>query len=175
MINSTVARQPQVQGHRWVSEPQPEWVSAAPFRAHVSHLIQNAEVPWPVVAYQAGVPQAALRTLMQGRQGRVRTKISQDLASRLINLRPQDLHWMRTSQVNAQRTATRIRNLRTAGKSWSDIARFLTIDVATCAAIARGERSCVSVMIEVLAHCACAQAGLPTWEDSARRVEDDGN
>ncbi|MCL1907632.1 MAG: hypothetical protein FWG08_06970 [Propionibacteriaceae bacterium] len=146
--------------------PSQEWVIAAPFRAHVSHLIHNAEVPWPVIAYQAGVPQGVLRTLLFGRQGKLRPKIPQDVALRLVSLRPQDLVWMRVTQVRAERTGTRIRNLRTANKTWPDIAQFLHIDMESCRAIAHGQQSYVSVMVEVLAHCACGQVGLASWEDS---------
>jgi len=148
------------------AETGPGWVLAAPFRAHVTHLMSSAQVPWPVVAYEAGISLATLRTLMFGRHGRLRSKIAYDAAIRLIELRPEDLRWLRVAQVNADQVGARIRVLRSAGAEWADIAKWLTIDVATCQAIARGERCSCSTMLDVLAQAACAVAGCLPWEDT---------
>jgi len=141
------------------------WVLAGPFRAHVSHLVTTAQVPWPVVAHRAGVSLGTLRTLLFGRNGRMRPKIGTMAARRLLNLRMEDLRWMRGSQVSSERAGMRIRRLRGLNLSWEMIARYLTVDVLTCQELAHGERSSCSVMIDVLSQCACAEAGLPSWQD----------
>jgi len=143
----------------------PDWVLAAPFRAHVIHLMSTAQVPWPVVAYQAGVPQATLRTLLFGRQGKARTKITHQAAERLLDLRTEDLAWMRHAQVSAERAGGRIRLLRSHRQSWTQIAEFLELDEETTRAIAHSERTSCSVMVEVLTHAACHAIGLHPWED----------
>jgi len=147
---------------------KPVWVLAAPFRAHVNNLIAGARVPWPVVAHQAGVPMACLRTLLFGRGGRVRGKIAYDVALALIEVRIEDLAWLRTAQVSAERTGGMIRLLRSHRVTWSAIADSLRLDLVTCQAMARGERTSCSVMVEILAQSLCAAVGLPSWEKGVR-------
>ena len=142
----------------------PEWVLAAPFRAHVLYLMQTAQVPWPVVAFQAGVPFATLRTLLYGREGRFRTKIPHHAAERLLDLRPQDLAWMRHAQVSAERTGGHIRLLRSRHVDWADIARFIEQDEDTTRAFAHRERTSCSVLTETLAQAACLAIGVHPWE-----------
>ena len=143
----------------------PEWVLAAPFRAHVTHLMETAQVPWPIVAYQAGVPLATLRTLLFGRHGKARIKITHQAATQLIDVRTEDLRWMRHSQISAERTGTRIRLLRSRHMSWEQIAEFLDIDISFCQSLARNERTCCSVMVDILAQSACETIGLSRWDD----------
>jgi len=144
---------------------KPEWVLAAPFRAHVSHLMETAQVPWQVIAYRAGVPLATLRTLLFGRHGKVRTKIAQTAAVQLIGLGADDLAWMRISQTSAEQAGTRIRLLRSHRIPWEQIADLLTINKDTCQAIARGERTSCSVMIDILTQSACAAFGFEDWDN----------
>ena len=146
-----------------------EWVLAAPFRAHVVHLVENAQVPWPIVAYQAGVPLATLRTLLFGRGGKARTKITKQAATRLLELHVDDLSWMRISQVSSERAGARIRRLRGLHITWDHICEFLHLDQGTCQAIARGEDTWCSVMVDILAQCACEVAGFDSWDDLGAR------
>ena len=146
-----------------------DWVLAAPFRAHVTHLMETAQVPWPAVAYQAGVPLATMRTLLFGRGGKVRPRISKQSAQLLIELRMEDLRWMRVSQVSAERAGARIRLLRGRHISWEKISAFLSIDEATCQAIAHQERTSCSVLTDILAQSACEAAGFHPWEDLGGR------
>lgn len=142
-----------------------EWVLAAPFRAHVIHLMETARVPWPVIGYQAGVPLGTLRTLLFGRNGKLRTKIAQPSALRLIELRTEDLSWMRASSVSAETAGARIRMLRSRHISWENISCFLGLDEQTCQEIAHGERCSCTVLVDILAQSACELAGFNPWED----------
>jgi len=144
---------------------KPEWVLAAPFRAHVSQLMESAQVPWQAIAFQSGVPLATLRTLLFGRHGKVRMKINQTAAAQLIGIGADDLAWMRRSQTSAENAGTRIRLLRSHQIPWLQIAELLTIDMGTCQDIARGERTSCSVMVDILAQSACDAFGLDPWED----------
>jgi hypothetical protein len=127
------------------------WVMATPFRAHVLHLMSTARVPWPIIAYQAGVPLATVHTLLYGRAGRTRPKISAEAARRLLEVRTTDLSWLRVAQVSAERAGARIRSARSHHVSWSHLADFLHLDEATCQAMARGERTSCSLMVDILA------------------------
>ncbi len=118
--------------------PNTQWVLAAPFRAHVSHLIGNAQVPWPVVAYQAGVPRGALRTLLYGRHGKLRGKISHGVAQRLLDLRLADLSRLRATQTMAEPTSERIRLLRARGVTWERISQFSGLTPADCQRLGNG-------------------------------------
>jgi len=126
--------------------------------------MNTAQVPWPVIAYQAGVPLAAVRTLIFGRGGKVRPRITHTFAARLIDVCVEDLRWMRTSQISAENTGMRIRLLRSLHIPWQEISAFLELDEETCQGIARGERTSCSVMVDVLALSACAAVGLAPWE-----------
>ncbi|MDR2975115.1 MAG: hypothetical protein LBV00_10480 [Propionibacteriaceae bacterium] len=139
---------------------RPKWVLAAPFRAHVNHLMSTAQVPWPAIAYQAGLPPATLRTLLFGRNGKIRTKITQQAATRLIELRPEDLSWMRRAQVPADTAGMRIRLMRSHGLTWERIAGLLNLDHDQCQAIARGERSSCSAVVGILAQVGCEAIGV---------------
>ena len=146
-------------------EDRNEWVLSAPFRAHVIHLMETAQIPWPVVAFQAGVPLYTVRTLIFGRAGKIRPKIALEAARNLIGLHMEDLNWTRYAYISAENTAMRVRCLRSLGIPWQHISHNLTLDLETCQAIARGERTSCSVMVDILAQCACAQVGLQSWED----------
>ena len=163
-MHASAVLTPAMRSDHPIDEDNANWVLAAPFRAHVTQLMEIAQVPWPVVAYQAGVPMATLRTLLFGRHGKARSKICHQAASRLIGLRPENLAWMRRSQVGAHRAGARIRLLRSHQLSWESIAASLHIDVKSCQGIARGEQSYCSVMVEVLAQSACQAIGFMAWE-----------
>ena len=157
-----------------VGGDKPEWVLAAPFRAHVSHLMEVTQVPWQVIAYRAGVPLATLRTLLFGRHGKVRTKIAQESAEHLIGLGADDFAWIRLSQTSAEKAGARIRLLRSHQVGWQQIAELLALDKDTCQAIARGERTSCSVMVDILTQSACDAFGLNLW-DGAGNLEPDAS
>ena len=141
-----------------------DWVPAGPFRAYALHLADAAAVPWPVVAYQAGLPVATLRTLIYGRNGKPRTKITRQTANQLLNLTTADLSYLRVNQVEASGAGARIRILRGRNTAWDRIARYLRLDIRTCQAIAKGHKTACSVMVDILAHTACEIIGLNPWE-----------
>lgn len=63
-----------------------EWVSAAPFRAHVRHLIEEYGLAWRTIAVLAEVPTPALRDLVRGRDGRPVPRLHPLIAERLFHL-----------------------------------------------------------------------------------------
>ena len=139
----------------WGDLDDNSWVLAAPFRAHVAHLMTTTHIPWPIIAYQANVPLATIRTLLFGRDGRARPKIIRSAARRILNLTAEDFRWVRVHQVSAAETGARIRRLRARGVGWEGLSGFLGIDVSTCQAIAHGQHEMCSVMVSALARAAC--------------------
>lgn len=67
----------------WSVDPG-TWVEAAPFRAHLRHLIDTTGQPLPVVAEMARISLPDARRLLHGRRGRPVRRISPQTASRLF-------------------------------------------------------------------------------------------
>jgi len=101
-----------------------------------------------------------LHTLLFGRDGKVRPKITQDVGARLLDLHLEDLAWMRSTLISAEHAGERIRLLRSFRVPWDQIASFLDLDQASCQAIARNERTCCTVMVDTLAQAGCEWYGV---------------
>ncbi len=110
-----------------------------------------------------------LRTLLFGRQGRLRSKISHGTARRLFEVRLDDLARLRLSQTSAQSTGERLRRLRRWGVDWAQISAFIGLDQTDCQRLASGTPACCSVMTAILVQSACEHFGLESWA-----LSDDG-
>jgi len=95
-----------------------QWVDAAPFRAHLRHLMAVGDMSSSMVAVLAGVSPGAAHRLLNGRRGRAMRRISPVTAAKLFQVTPQLTRNARRHPVPAGDTAVRLRRLRTAG--WSD-------------------------------------------------------
>src|SRR5918995_1281358 len=100
------------------------WVDAAPFRAHVAHLMAAAELNIGTLALLTGVQPKALARLMAGRDSGlpVVRKISQEMASQLLQVRGSDARGLRCRWVAAEAVTRRLRILQQAGWSESRLA-----------------------------------------------------
>lgn len=67
----------------WSIDPG-SWVEAAPFRAHLRHLMEASGQPWQVVAKVARISLPDAHRLLHGRHGRPVRRISPQTASRLF-------------------------------------------------------------------------------------------
>lgn len=67
----------------WSIDPG-TWVEAAPFRAHLRHLMDATGQPWQVVAEVARISLPDAHRLLHGRRGRPVRRISPQTASRLF-------------------------------------------------------------------------------------------
>lgn len=99
------------------------WVQAAPFRAHVRHLLDTTGLPWPVVALEAGVPPALVHHLLFGRRGRRMTRIPPQSAVALLRLDAVSLLGTAARWVPAGPTAARVADLLSRGLQASTLAR----------------------------------------------------
>jgi hypothetical protein len=66
------------------------WVEAAPFRAHLSHLVATSGLSPTGVALLAGVSPRFAHHLLNGRGGRLLRRISPDSARKLLRVTPAD-------------------------------------------------------------------------------------
>lgn len=82
---STLALVPTIPATDW------RWVAAAPFRAHLRHLMSETQLPWRALAGHAGVPDRVVRGLLLGRAGRPMRRIAPHYARRLLRLTPEQL------------------------------------------------------------------------------------
>ena len=61
------------------------WLPAAPFRSLARHLMNSHGLGVEELAVQAGLPVAAVRTLIQGRGGRARPRVARFVAQGLTD------------------------------------------------------------------------------------------
>ena len=77
------------------------WVTAAPFRAHVRHLMEVSGLPLPAIAARAGVSRPLVEHLLFGRRGRHVRRISPHSAQRLLAVTPAALQACRAVRLPA--------------------------------------------------------------------------
>lgn len=88
-----------------------DWVPAAPFRAHLNHLVQHTGLPWQVIALDAGVPIALAGTLLHGRGGRPLARIPRGYGAGLLRVTVESAAALRRTWVDAGPTADRLAEL----------------------------------------------------------------
>ena len=110
-----------------IPDPNHDWVLAAPFRAHVRHLLDCTGLPWPVVALEAGIPPALVRHLLYGRRGRRLARIPPGTAVALLRLDSAALLGTAARWVPAASTASRLAYLLSRGMPTAPLARFCRI------------------------------------------------
>ena len=141
------------------------WVAAAPFRYHVQHLIAATGVPWQMVAIVAQLPQQQVRTLLYGRDGRRRPRLSPYAARRLLAVTPEQLVRLRTQRAPASLVQDGLAALFDEGITIEGLAAWLSVDAATVSRLADGEGTC-SVVTGALIRLACVERGLLHEGDS---------
>jgi hypothetical protein len=98
-----------------LAEPDPRWVDAGPFRAHLKHLMSVGSLSVPEVAVVLGLSTPAVRHLLQGRSGRLQRRISPHTARRLLLVRAADVRGLRWCLTPAGAARTSLRRLHTSG------------------------------------------------------------
>jgi predicted transcriptional regulator len=101
----------------------PDWVEAAPFRAHVRQLITDCGLTWRIVAVLAEVPSAALRHLLHGRQGHVVTRVHPMVAERLFSLTAANIADAARRLRPASETCTLLQRLLQRGWTAEELSR----------------------------------------------------
>lgn len=122
----------------WCSGGSADWVQAAPFRAHVRHLIVGHGLAWRTVALLAGVPAAAMTALLHGRNGRPQQRIHPVLAGRLFRLTGRDILAAGMRPMPADLCRAALRDLRAAGWTMTDFSARTGLQRDQLAAVADG-------------------------------------
>ena len=145
------------------------WVSAAPFRYHVQHLMAATGVPWQVIAVVADLPLEQVRTLLFGRGGRLRPRMSPYAARRLLALDAELLNRLRARTIPAQMAQRSLAALLADGASLVSLAEWLRLDLHSTQQLAVGAGTC-SATLDIMLHLACVHRGLlmePAARDAA--------
>jgi hypothetical protein len=94
------------------------WVDAAPFRAHLQHLMATGPLTVAEVAVLAGISRPAAEHLLRGRSGRRLRRVSPETARLLLAVTPTRVRALRWSGMPADAALEQLSHLRAAG--WSD-------------------------------------------------------
>ena len=136
-----------------------QWVAAAPFRYHVQHLIAATGVPWQMIAIVAQLPQQQVRTLLYGRDGRRRPRLSPYAARRLLAVTQEQLTSLRTQRAPASLVRDNLAALLADGVTLEALATGLSLDAGTVARLADGTGTC-TVVTGAMLRLACVERGL---------------
>ena len=141
------------------------WVSAAPFRYHVHHLMGATGVPWQVIAVAADLPQQQVRTLLFGRDGHRRPRLSPYAARRLLALDALQLRKLQVRDLPAHFVADSAQALLDHGVTLVEIATWLDLDLYSTRRLVSGAGQCSRTM-DIMLRLACVQRGLLTEPES---------
>ena len=137
-------------------------MEAAPFRAHVRHLMAVGEISGDVVAQMAGVSPRITRHLLAGRAGRAMRRISPDVARRLFHVTPSEARAVHYRAVPAATAARRMRRLLAGGCTVDDLTWLLRVRSEEVTAIVDEQ---VTVCTQLVALRVAALAFAATFTD----------
>ena len=143
------------------------WVDAAPFRAHVAHLMAAAGLSVEAVALLAGVHTKAVARLIAGHDTRrpaVR-RIKPELARCLLQVHSSDVRALRCRIVGAQAVTGRARLLRSSGWSEARLAATLGVDRPSLAGLLEGRATTCTALVAVRAAAAVLTVGAAGSQD----------
>lgn len=100
------------------------WVPSAPFRAHLHLLLDGTGLPWPVMAWAAGVPLRLVGRLLNTPGSRRLPKLPAESAQRLLRLSQSHLTELNRLQVPAQQTAQLLASMLADGCPPAQLARY---------------------------------------------------
>ena len=98
------------------------WVDAAPFRAHLKHLMAVGRLEVPEVAVVLGLSTRAVQHLLEGRGGRAVRRISPQTARRLLVVRADDVRGLRWCLTPSTAALASWHRLRASGWSAGEVA-----------------------------------------------------
>jgi hypothetical protein len=98
-----------------------DWVDAAPFRAHLRHLVDTAAATPEAVAVLAGIAPRVPRRLLTGDGGRPMRRLSSETARRLLAVTPAVLLECRRRLVPAGPVRASLTSSTWSTADWSDV------------------------------------------------------
>ena len=111
------------------------WVDAAPFRAHLKHLMAVGRLEAPAAAVVLGLSTRAVQHLLEGRSGRPVRRISPHTARRLLAVRAEDVRDLRWCLAPTAVARTSWQRLRASGWSPEDVASRVGFSLAELRAV----------------------------------------
>jgi len=149
------------------------WVEAAPFRAHLRHLMAVADLSPAAVAVLVGISPSLAHRLLHGRGGRPVRRVNPDTARRLLRVTSADARAVRRRVVSARPTVHHLHQLRRAGWSDGELSQLLGIGPQVLASLLNdvGEQSCTQlVALRAAAEVSLLLTVLPRQAVSADRA-----
>jgi hypothetical protein len=152
--------------------PEPSWIAAAPFRAHLNHVCSATGLPWPVVALHAGLPLGLVRHLLDTRPGRQVHRIAPEFARQVFGVSEQSLRDLRTSTAPAGAAHRAARRLVGLGLPAPALARQLRVSHGDLRALLAGAVTEVPTLLELRlrALVVLTEPGRPARAGSPRRA-----
>ncbi len=119
----------------WAAEDDTGWIEAAPFRAHLRHLITEYGLAWRTIAALAEVPDRCVHQLLHGRRGRPVPRVHPVVARRLYQLTGDSVQLARTTLMPAAATTVLLQVLTGRGWTVAELAARTRIPAAELQAI----------------------------------------
>ena len=153
--------------HRSAATPDWAWVDAAPFRAHVRHVLTIHPLPWRVLAGYARVPDSLVRALL-GIDRRPLRRIPPHYARALLAVDAGRLATDLNAWVETGQAAVAARTLQAAGWSVARIAHEGGFSPQAATTLLQGQAHFVTRHHMLALHAATRAHGLePTDTTSA--------
>lgn len=137
-------------GKRGMTTTTADWVSAAPFRAHVLSLMSQTGLPWRTIAIAADVPSPAMRTLLFGRAGKSRPFLYGPHARRLLALSGDSLRMVAGSPRRSTPSRQALQHLMAAGMDLDRIVAATGLRREEMESILAGRRWCTGLVDLIL-------------------------
>ncbi len=143
------------------------WIDAAPFRAHVAHLMAAADLTPGTLGLLMGVSPRVITRLMASPDGGgpVVGRISREMARQLLQVRNSDVRALRYRLVAAAPVTRRLRMLRRVGWSESRLATGLGVDRRFLTALLDGSAARCSALVALRAAAAAGTVGVTGFDD----------
>jgi hypothetical protein len=143
------------------------WVEAAPFRAHLRHLMSVSGLGSSSVALLAGISPRCAHRLLYGRDGRPLRRISPEVARKLLLLTPADARAVQRCTVPAGATVRHLRRLEQAGWSQTELAAAIGLNLAAVTRLLGGASSSCSQLVALRAAAEVSELLSPVSEPTA--------
>lgn len=143
------------------------WVEAAPFRAHLRHLMSVSGLGSSSVALLAGISPRCAHRLLHGRDGRPLRRISPEVARKLLLLTPADARAVQRCTVPAGATVRHLRRLEQTGWSQAELAVAVGLSHAAVARLLSGASSSCSQLVALRAAAEVSELLSPVSEPTA--------
>lgn len=111
-----------------MTEPCPDWLDPAPFRAHVRALIGETGLSWRLLAAHAGVAPRVVYALLHGRRSGALRRIHVSVARALVATSTESIAAAETDRTDARIPRQLVQDLLRLGYPSTTLTRHLSDD-----------------------------------------------